>query len=76
MPMPNYTGGAATNPYGSPASDALGLGDQLKAQRMNETDEEKRRRMIEEQQRRMVGPLGQMSAAGSALFGGPRMPVR
>jgi hypothetical protein len=57
-----------TMPAASPATTALGLGDQLSEQVAGETEEQRRRRMAQIAQQRLSG-MG-ASPATSALFGG------
>lgn len=52
----------------SPASMALGLGDQLAQQVAGETEEMRKKRMAELQQKQMLGPTGSMAV--TSLFGG------
>lgn len=57
-----------TMPGFSPATEALGLGDQLQQQVAGETEEERKKRMAQIAQQRLSG-MG-ASPATSALFGG------
>jgi hypothetical protein len=52
---------------GSPAVDALGLGDVLNRQVEDETEEARKKRMAEIAQRQQLGPAG--SLAVTSLFG-------
>lgn len=52
---------------GSPAVDALGLGDLLGKQVEGETEEARKKRMAEMAQRQQLGPAG--SLAVTSLFG-------
>lgn len=52
---------------GSPAVDALGLGDLLNQQVEGETEEARKKRMAEIAQRQQLGPTG--SLAVTSLFG-------
>ena len=52
---------------GSPAVDALGLGDVLNQQVDDETEEMRKKRMAEIAQRQQIGPTG--SLAVTSLFG-------
>jgi hypothetical protein len=52
---------------GSPAVDALGLGDKLLEQVEGETEEMRKKRMAEIAQRQQLGPTG--SLAVTSLFG-------
>lgn len=52
---------------GSPAVDALGLGDLLTQQVTDETEEARKKRMAEIAQRQQLGPAG--SLAVTSLFG-------
>ena len=52
---------------GSPAVDALGLGDVLGQQVEDETEEARKKRMAEIAQRQQLGPAG--SLAVTSLFG-------
>lgn len=59
MPMPSPPGGVAS---------ALGMGDMLGQQVLDETDEERKKRMAMMQQQQMLGPAG--SLAVGSIFGG------
>jgi hypothetical protein len=52
---------------GSPAVDALGLGDILNQEVADETEEARKKRMAEIAQRQQLGPTG--SLAVTSLFG-------
>ncbi len=52
---------------GSPAVDALGLGDLLNQEVADETEEARKKRMAELAQRQQLGPSG--SLAVTSLFG-------
>lgn len=54
-------------PEGSPAVDALGLGDVLAREVDDETEEMRKKRMAELAQRQQLGPAG--SLAVTSLFG-------
>ena len=62
MALPGFAGSAMS------AVDALGLGDMLRDQVLDETEEARKKRMQQQQERSLMGPAA--SPATLALFGG------
>jgi hypothetical protein len=54
----------------SPASAALGLGDQLANQVAGETDEQRRKRMQQLQLQQSMGPAGSLAVTALGFGGG------
>ena len=55
-----------------PAASDLGMGDALRSQVKDETDEERKKRMREAQQRALMGPAAQMLGIGGLGGAGGR----